>query len=115
VAGRDHSGPTAMVRSVAGIPQGLAPGTLVTNLRLAPAMFNPENRGRVKELIRTYFALGGMQVQITVVDQETLRKAVAAPEAYGDLIVRIGGYSEYWRNLDDVLRRTVLERTEHVL
>jgi formate C-acetyltransferase len=59
--------------------------------------------------------MGGLQMQITVIDQETLRRAVAAPEEYGDLIVRIGGYSEYWRNLDDALRRTVLERTEHTV
>ncbi len=115
VAGRDHSGPTAMARSVAGIPQGLAPGTLVTNLRLAPSMFAAENRDRVKELIRTYFDLGGMQMQITVIDQETLQRAVEAPEEYGDLIVRVGGYSEYWRNLDDGLPRSVLQRTEHVM
>jgi formate C-acetyltransferase len=115
VAGRDQGGPTALMRSVASIPQHLAPGTLVTNLRFAPAMFTRENRPRLIELIRTYFCLGGLQLQITVVDQETLERAVADPEAYGDLIVRIGGYSEYWRNLDDALRRSVLERTEHVL
>jgi formate C-acetyltransferase len=52
-------------------------------------------------------------MQITVVDQATLRAAVAEPERYGDLIVRIGGYSEYWRNLTPALRETVLARSEH--
>ena len=47
-------------------------------------------------------------MQITVVDQDTLRQAIADPERYGDLIVRIGGYSEYWRNLSPSLRQTVL-------
>ncbi|NLG52148.1 MAG: hypothetical protein GX552_18720, partial [Chloroflexi bacterium] len=78
-------------------------------------MFEGEGRARLRELIRTYFDLGGLQMQITVVDQETLRRAVAQPEQYGDLIVRIGGYSEYWRNLSQSLRQTVLERTEHAL
>jgi formate C-acetyltransferase len=85
----------------------------VTNFRFAPAMFVDENRDRLKDLIRSYFALGGLQMQITVVDQDTLRQAVANPEQYGDLIVRIGGYSEYWRNLSPALRETVLERTEY--
>ena len=40
VAGRDRHGPTALMRSVAGIPQQLAPGTLVTNFRFAKSMFN---------------------------------------------------------------------------
>jgi len=52
-------------------------------------------------------------MQITVVDQDTLRCAIADPVRYGDLIVRIGGYSEYWRNLSPALRETVLQRTEH--
>ena len=44
-----------------------------------------------------------------------LRDALDHPERHGDLIVRIGGYSEYWRNLSQALRETVLERTEHAL
>jgi len=113
VQGRDRHGPTALICSVAGIPQVLAPGTLVTNLRFARSVFEGEQRHKLKELIRTYFRMGGLQMQVTVVDQDTLRRAVADPERYGDLIVRIGGYSEYWRNLSPALRDTVLERTEH--
>jgi formate C-acetyltransferase len=113
VQGRDRHGPTALIRSVASIPQELAPGTLVTNFRFARLMFGGEGREKLKDLIRTYFRLGGLQMQVTVVDQEVLRDAVAHPERYGDLIVRIGGYSEYWRNLSQALRQTVLERTEH--
>ncbi|MHB9031862.1 MAG: pyruvate formate lyase family protein [Anaerolineae bacterium] len=113
VAGRDRSGPTALIRSVAGIPQELAPGTLVTNFRFAKTMFEGENRARLKELIRSYFSLGGMQMQITVLDQQTLQAALAEPDKYADLIVRVGGYSEYWINLSQVLRQTVLERTEY--
>jgi formate C-acetyltransferase len=113
VQGRDRHGPTALIRSVASIPQRLAPGTLVTNFRFARSMFAGEGRERLKDLVRTYFALGGLQMQITVVDQKVLREALAHPERYGDLIVRIGGYSEYWRNLSQALRQTVLERTEH--
>jgi formate C-acetyltransferase len=54
-----------------------------------------------------------MQLQINVVDQATLRRACAKPEDYPDLIVRIGGYSEYFIRLSPELRRSVLERTEH--
>ena len=57
--------------------------------------------------------MGGLQLQVNVVDQETLRDAVENPEKYGDLIVRVGGYSEYWSNLTPALRESVLLRTEH--
>ena len=112
--GRDRSGPTAMLSSVAGIPHHLAPGTLVLNARFSKELFRePGSRQKLCDLVRTYFKKGGLQIQINVVDQDTLRRAMEDPEAYGDLIVRIGGYSAYWRSLTESLRRTVLERVEH--
>ena len=62
---------------------------------------------------RTYFDMGGMQLQVNVVDQAVLQDAVAHPENHEDLIVRIGGYSEYFNRLSPELKQTVLERTEH--
>ncbi len=114
VQGRDRNGPTAMLRSVASLDQLAAPGTLVVNIRLARSLFGtPEGRARIRALIEGYFDLGGMQLQITVVDREVLEDALRHPERYSDLIIRIGGYSEYWANLTDDLRQAVLERTEH--
>jgi len=111
---RDRSGPTAMLSSVAKIPQHLGPGTLALNARFSKELFtDPGSPQRLCDLVRTYFREGGMQIQINVVDQETLRRAMEDPEAYADLIVRIGGYCAYWRSLSEPLRRAVLERVEH--
>ena len=86
----------------------------MVNLRLAADCFRtPEGRRQVRALVEGYFAQGGLQLQINVVDQALLRDACVHPERYGDLIVRMGGYSEYWSRLDDELRRTLLQRTEH--
>jgi pyruvate-formate lyase len=112
--GRDVSGPTALVKSATRVPNRLAPGTLVTNIRFTKRLFDdPQAREHVKALIRTYFELGGMQLQINVVDQEILKDAIEHPERHGDLIVRVGGYSEYFNRLSDGLKLTVLERVEH--
>jgi len=112
--GRDRSGPTALLHSVARIRHHLAPGTLVVNIRLAKSFLKTRaSRRKLRELVETYFALGGLQLQINVVDQKTLRDAYEHPENYGDLIIRVGGYSEYWQHLDDDLRRSILERIEH--
>jgi formate C-acetyltransferase len=114
VQGRDTHGPTACLRSVASLHQVHAPGTLVVNLRLSKELFaTPRGRAKLQSLIRGYFDLGGMQLQVNVVDQEVLRDAIAHPERHGDLIVRVGGYSEYFNALDDDLKRTILERVEH--
>jgi pyruvate-formate lyase len=103
-----------MLKSVACIPHYLAPGTLVVNARFTKDFFATE-AGRVKlqNLIRTYFDMGGMQIQINVVDQEVLRDAMEHPERHQDLIVRVGGYSEYFNRLSPALKETILERTEH--
>lgn len=112
--GRDRRGPTAMLKSVAAVPHYLAAGTLVVNARFTKSFFTSnESRRSLQNLIRTYFDLGGMQLQVNVVDQAVLRDAIAHPERYEDLIVRIGGYSEYFNRLSADLKRTVLERTEH--
>jgi formate C-acetyltransferase len=112
--GRDKNGPTAMLKSVASIPHRLAPGTLVVNVRLTKDFFTTyEGRAKIQHLVQTYFDLGGMQLQMNVVDQEVLRDAIAHPEGHEDLIVRVGGYSEYFNRLSPELKKTVLERTEH--
>lgn len=112
--GRDRQGPTAMLKSVASIPQQLAPGTLVVNARFTREFFDdPGLRAKLKQMVRTYFDLGGMQLQINVVDQAILEDAIAHPDQYQDLIVRIGGYSEYFHRLTPELKRSLLERTAH--
>jgi len=103
-----------MLNSATKLAHRLAPGTLVVNARFSKSFFkSPEERAKLKDLIRTYFQLGGMQIQINVVDQATLREAIQHPEWHEDLIVRIGGYSEYFNRLSPALKQSVLERTEH--
>lgn len=114
VQGRDTHGPTAMLRSVAKLPLGDAHGTPILNIRLAPELFRTrEGRDKVRALVRSFFDLGGMQAQATVVDGAVLRDAIEQPERHADLIVRIGGYSEYFNHLSPALKLAVLERTEH--
>lgn len=112
--GRDRKGPTAMLKSVAKLNHAAAAGTLVLNLRLAKSLFAASSdRQAVIDLVQGYFRLGGMQLQVSVQDQETLRDAMAHPDRHAGLIVRIGGYSEFFNNLGRDLQQAVLERTEH--
>lgn len=112
--GRDSRGPTAMLSSITSFAHKMAPGTLVINMRVARELVSdPHLKPKLRALLKSYFDHGGMQIQINVVDQETLRDAIAHPERHGDLIVRIGGYSEYFNILGDDLKQTVLERCVH--
>ena len=116
VQGRDTCGPTAMLRSVARLPQRLAIGTPVLNMRFSKStLAGPEARRRLRALIETYFKLGGLQVQISVMDRAELEDALLHPEQHENLIVRIGGYSTYFNRLSPELKREVIKRTEYTL
>lgn len=112
VSGTDMNGPTALLKSVGKLPGQLGLGTPVLNLRISRSMTRT-HRTELKALIQSFFDMGGMQLQLTLIDPETLRKAYENPDAYPNLIVRIGGYSEYYHRLSRALQLEVLKRTEH--
>lgn len=64
------------------------------------------------DLIRSYFAMDGHHIQFNVVDRQTLINAQKHPEDYKDLIVRVAGYSDFFRNLDKPLQDEIINRTE---
>ena len=63
-------------------------------------------------LVRTYFNLDGHHIQSNVIDRQTLLDAQARPEEYKDLIVRVAGYSDHFRNLSKALQDEIIDRTE---
>jgi len=109
IHGRDTKGPTAMLNSAAKLPQKLMLGTPILNIRLQKNFI----RNHLQALITGYFKQGGMQVQISCVSREDILDAMEHPERHENLIVRIGGYSEYFNRLSPELKQTVLQRTEY--
>ncbi len=67
----------------------------------------------LESIVKTYAGRGGFEMQINVVDANTLKAARAEPEKYRDLIVRIGGYSDYFVRLSENMQNEVIARTEH--
>lgn len=109
--GKALSGPTAMLKSAACLPQHMAEGISVLNLTLDKKFVGASLRA----LISAYFAMGGIQVQVTCTSAEDLKDALVHPEKHRDLIVRVGGYSDYFNNLSPALRKAVVERDVHDL
>lgn len=67
---------------------------------------------QIKNLIRAYFNMDGHHIQFNVIDRKTLLAAQANPEEYKDLIVRVAGYSDHFRNLSKELQNEIINRTE---
>ena len=66
-------------------------------------------------LAKTYFAGKGQQLSINVVSLEELLDARVHPEAHKNLIVRVGGYSDYFVRLSPELQENIIQRTEQGL
>jgi pyruvate-formate lyase len=72
-----------------------------------------EQRNLFVDLIETFFGdYNGYQVQWNIEDKATYLAAKANPEAYKNLIVRVGGYSAYFIELDPILQDEIIARTE---
>ena len=111
--GQTRQGPTAVVRSLCRLDHSRLVAGNVSTLRLLPADFaDDESRQKVVALIRTFVALGGSQLQINVVDADTLRAAQADPEAFEGLMVRVAGYSADFTHLGKTLQDELIARHE---
>jgi formate C-acetyltransferase len=67
------------------------------------------------DLVRTFVLMGGQSAQYNVVGREALKDAQKQPEDYKDLIVRVGGYSAVFVELDKQTQDTIITRTDHQL
>lgn len=74
-------------------------------------------RGEFMGLIKTGILRGVMQLQVNVLDPEVILEAARDPELHPDLIVRVWGFSAYFRDLPEEYRelivRRALEYSEH--
>ncbi len=111
--GADTHGPSAVIKSLTKLDQTKSGGTLL-NIRFLPSLLKKdEDIKKLGKLIRSYFSLGGHHVQFNIVDTATLLAAQKTPEDYKDLLVRMGGYSDYFNDMNSDLQQEVIERTEN--
>jgi pyruvate formate-lyase/glycerol dehydratase family glycyl radical enzyme len=109
----DKCGPTATLKSVSVIDQKKFSNGTLLNMRFHPtALSNETGKEKLMALIRTYFALGGMEMQFNIVSAKTLRKAQEKPKDYRDLVVRIAGFSAYFVELYKASQEDIIQRTE---
>ncbi|MBE5762537.1 MAG: hypothetical protein E7334_11180, partial [Clostridiales bacterium] len=107
VNGKAIKGPTGMLSSAVSFSQDRVYGIPVLNLSVTKK-YDP---GILRALIEGYFAKGGTQMQITCTSKEKLLAARKDPNSHRDLIVRVGGFSEFFHKLSDDLKDAVIART----
>ncbi len=112
--GRDERGATALLSSISRLPHARAAGATAAIVDLDPRMVEGDDgAARLAHLVTAAFEMGVGQVQVNVVSAERLRLAQECPEQYGNIPVRVAGYSQMFRLLDHDLQEHVIARVKH--
>lgn len=111
--GREMKDPTASILSSTKWEHYKFIGGVAVNLKFSKSSLGNNSLNTMKSIIKTYLERGGFEVQINVVDNNTLQQAKKNPEKYRDLVVRIGGYSDYFVRLSPQMQEEVIMRSAH--
>ena len=74
-----------------------------------------EGTRNLSSLVRAYFALGGLHLQVNVIDRETLLDVQQNPGEYPRLMASVAGYSAYLADLSKEAQDEAISRIEHGL
>lgn len=112
--GRDEQGATAMLNSLARLPHREAAGASAAIIELNPKVVEGDGGvARLAALMRAAIAMGVGQLQWNVVTAERLRQAQQDPERYGNISVRVAGFSQKFRLVGRELQDHIIARTKH--
>jgi len=105
------------IRDVARLNPKNMNNNIAFNVKVVPGGSDTRENviDRMYAYVKSFFDLGGMQMQMNVVTSETLKDAMAHPENYRNLLVRISGYNAYFVTLNRDLQLELISRAEYGL
>lgn len=113
-AGRDTSGPTAVIRSATKFDLTRVNDGCPVDLKFSFSGQDNEKKYSILEsFIKSFLELGGNILTITTVNVETLKAAQKDPEKYASLRVRLGGLTAYFVQLAGPQQEEYIMRTVH--
>ncbi len=111
--GTDIQGATATLRSYGGLNMHKLPGGAALEIKMSHATVRGDDGiEALTDMLYAFVSLGCHFMQLDVVDAAMLKKAQENPENYGDLVVRVSGWSSRFRALEEQWQQLVIERTE---
>lgn len=103
---------TTCLRSVGGLDSLCIPGGEALNLKF-PMIKDRQDLQKFGAAIESYFRSGGLHVQFNIMSYEMLIDAKKNPDKYPELLVRVSGYSAYFRDLNEAMKDEIITRTEY--
>ncbi|MDO4547772.1 MAG: pyruvate formate lyase family protein [Clostridia bacterium] len=108
------AGPLSVIQAMArpGLKRVMNGGPLT--LEMHSSVFkHPEGLTKVAQLVKSFIALGGHQLQLNAVNREELIAAQKDPQAHQNLIVRVWGWSGHFVQLDKSYQDQIIERATY--
>lgn len=103
------------IRDVTGLDVHSMNNNIAFNVKVnpSPSDTHAETVEHLCSYARAYSEMGGMQMQFNVVSSDTMRAAMADPDQYRDLMVRISGYNAYFVTLNKELQLELINRADY--
>ena len=112
-AGCGREGATALMLSNLKLDLTKCPDGHIVDLMLPLSLAKGGNGAEnIASVIRTYFSKGGQSIHLNCFDARVLRDAMAHPERYADLQVRVCGWNVLWNDLTKAEQRYFLATAE---
>jgi formate C-acetyltransferase len=114
--GRDRHGLVPAALSVAKLPYRSARDGISLTATVTPDGLGRTRAERIANLVGVldgYTDAGGYHVNVNVLDRSTLEDAMAHPEKYPQLTIRVSGYAVNFARLTAEQQRDVISRTFH--
>lgn len=104
-SGKDKNGILAYMQSVLKIDMTDFIDSAVLDFMLHPSSVSGEKGLQdFKNLVKTFFAHGGFALQGNIVSADELKRALAEPEKYSNLQIRVCGWNEYFVNMNSSMQ-----------
>ena len=85
------------------------------NLKYTPSTNRQLTITKFAQSIEAYMKMGGLQVQFNIINRATLEDAKENPANYPDLLVRVSGYTAYFKDLNPTMQGEIITRAEYNL
>lgn len=111
---------SAVLNSVALVPTRALRSGVAFNLKFMPNPADPQMIDRLAATVEAYFQgdmdhPGGMEIQFNVTRREDFLAALEHPERYPELLVRVSGYTAYFKDLTPMMQQEIIQRSEYDL
>ena len=112
--GTDRNGPTAVINSVAKLPNyKVAAGNLLNMRFTYQSLSGEESLTKFVHFLQASQKKGIYHNQFNVISSKVLREAQKNPDNYADLIVRVAGYCAQFISLMPQTQEAIIARTEN--